>query len=305
MTCCPPSDRTASARKQTSFPAAGSDLSEVVELVGGKFLMGARERVMPEDGEYPARAVKIRPFKIDACAVTNIRFAKFISETGYITDAENYGWSFVFFSLLARPDAHERLAGLEWWRRVEGARWDRPEGPGSDVQDRMDHPVTQISWNDATAFASWAGGRLPTEAEWEFAAQAGQKQARYPWGDAEPDDTTFLPCNIWQGRFPHNNTSADGHIGTAPVRSYDPNPFGLYNMVGNTWEWNADAYRIRSLSKSAKLINAEATQTGGRVVKGGSFLCHKSYCYRYRIAARSFNTPDTTLSHTGFRLCYS
>lgn len=304
MTCCPPSDRASGTVQATRFTATLHDQSTRVTLDGGRFLMGTNDRIMPVDGEYPARPVKVRPFQIDECAVTNARFDRFIKDTGYVTDAQTYGWTFVFYNLLDTPEAFESLDGLDWWRRVDGARWDHPEGQDTNIRPRMDHPVTHVSWNDATAFASWAGGRLPTEAEWEFAAAGGRHQPRYPWGNAEPDDTTILPCNIWQGAFPHTNTAADGHIATAPARSFDPNPYGLYNMVGNTWEWTADRFRVKSLTKVAKRINSDAAKTKNRVVKGGSFLCHKSYCYRYRIAARSHNTPDTTLSHTGFRLCY-
>lgn len=303
MTCCPTSGR-AGETPRTTFAATEKDVSTKVRIPGGTFMLGTKDRIIPQDGEYPPRTAKLRPFAVDACAVTNARFARFIADTGYITDAQRYGWSFVFHGLLDNPDSYQRLAGLEWWCHVEGACWEHPEGGGSDITARMDHPVTHVSWRDATAFATWAGGRLPTEAEWECAAQGGQRQARFPWGEAEPDDTGFTPCNIWQGTFPHTNTAADGYIGTAPAQSFGANGYGLYNMVGNTWEWTADRFRIRSLGKAAKHANAQAAKTGARVLKGGSFLCHKSYCYRYRIAARTFNTPDTTLSHTGFRLCY-
>lgn len=304
MTCCPSSARTRPDAPRPRLAPAGKDRSERAQIPGGRCLTGAQERILPQDGEYPAREVRLRPFQIDTCAVTNARFAQFIADTGYLTDATRYGWSFVFHGLLDAPTEDQRLEGLDWWCRVDGACWDHPEGPRSTIADRMDHPVTHVSWNDASAFATWAGGRLPTEAEWECAAQGGQTQARFPWGEAEPDDTAFMPCNIWQGSFPHTNTAADGYVGTAPARSFAPNAFGLYNMVGNTWEWTADRFRIKSLSKAAKQVNAHAAKADARVVKGGSFLCHKSYCYRYRIAARTSNTPETTLSHTGFRLCY-
>ncbi len=287
-----------------TVPASGKDRAETATLPGGRFMMGTRDKILPQDGEYPARPARVAPFAIDVAAVTTARFAAFVADTGHVTDAARFGWSFVFHSLLADAQAHAPMPGLAWWRKVDGATWDQPEGPGTTAEDRMDHPVTHVSWRDACAFASWAGGRLPTEAEWEFAAQGGLDAPRYPWGAAEPDETTTLPCNIWQGRFPDHDTAADGFHGTAPAQSFAPNGYGLYNMVGNTWEWTADRFRLKSISKAAKAINATAAREDQKLCKGGSFLCHRSYCYRYRIAARMGNTPDTTLSHTGFRLAY-
>jgi formylglycine-generating enzyme required for sulfatase activity len=188
--------------------------------------------------------------------------------------------------------------------RIDGAFWFSPEGPGSDVAGRDDHPVVQVSWSDAEAFAAWAGGRLPSEAEWEHAARSGADlDVRFPWGDAEPDDT-HVHCNIWQGRFPETNTLADGWYGTAPARSFEPNGAGLYNTCGNVWEWTSDAYSVRSVSKAAKFRNERARAGRQRVLKGGSFLCHSSYCYRYRIAARSGNDADSAASNVGFRVAY-
>jgi formylglycine-generating enzyme required for sulfatase activity len=163
--------------------------------------------------------------------------------------------------------------------------------------------VTHVSWNDAAAFTAWAGGRLPTEAEWEHAARGGLASPRFPWGDAEPDDRTIF-CNIWQGRFPHHNTEADGFAGTAPVRAFEPNVYGLYNMSGNVWEWCSDPFRVRSLKSSAKAINDTAAAEKRKIAKGGSYLCHRSYCYRYRIAARIGTPPNTSAGHTGFRIVF-
>ncbi len=274
----------------------------LVPLRGGRFEMGTHDKFFPEDGEGPPRRVRVKPFAISDTAVCNADFARFVDETGYVTDAEQFGWTYVFMGLLQTPEAHEPLPGLEWWRKVDGAAWHAPQGPGTTWRNAADHPVVHVSHRDASAYAAWVGGRLPTEAEWEFAALGGLEQARFPWGDAEPDDAGFQPCNIWQGRFPHHDTGADGYAGTAPVRSFDPNGYGLFNMCGNTWEWTADRHRVRSLKKAARAAQAEAQATPSYTVKGGSFLCHKSYCYRYRIAARSFNTPDSTTSHTGFRV---
>jgi formylglycine-generating enzyme required for sulfatase activity len=256
------------------------------------------------DGEGPARRIALAPFRIDAHAVTNRRFAAFIEATGYHTDAERYGWSFVFHLFLPAQARHEAPEGASWWRKVDGASWACPEGPGSSVRDRLDHPVVHVSWNDAAAFAAWAGGRLSSEAEWEWAAKGGDDGARFPWGNAEPDDTATMPCNIWQGQFPHRNTGADGFIGTAPVDSFAPNGFGLFNACGNVWEWCADPFRVRSLSRGAKQRNTAAQAERERVMKGGSYLCHRSYCYRYRVAARSGRSPDTSAGHTGFRIAY-
>lgn len=243
--------------------------------------------------------VEIRPFAIDPFATTNRDFADFVAETGYVTEAERFGWSLVFRGFVPRvmPDMLSP-EGPPWWCRVEGACWDHPDGPQSGIAERLDHPVVHVSWNDAQACAAWAGGRLPTEAEWEHAATGGGT-GRYPWGDAEPDDT-FLPCNIWQGRFPHDNTAVDGYAGTAPVDAFAPNGVGLFNMAGNVWEWCADPFRIRSISKAAKARNAQ----GDRLLKGGSYLCHRSYCHRYRIAARTGVSPDSSTGHAGLRIVY-
>ena len=191
---------------------------------------------------------------------------------------------------------------VQWWRRVDGAFWAAPTGPGSEDACLPDHPVVQVLWNDAAAFAKWAGGALPTETQWEPAARGGGDDAMFPWGDAEPNDTDYTPCNIWQGHFPDTNTGFDGHVTTAPAHSYEPNGYGLYNMVGNVWEWTAETYKVKSLKKQVK-AKLEGIK-GYRLLKGGSFLCHKSYCFRYRIAARSGNSPDSTTTHQGFRAVF-
>lgn len=276
-----------------------------VRIPGGKARVGTNRPVILDDGEGPERLVTVAVFDMDAHAVTNERFARFVAATGHVTDAERFGWSFVFHRLLRdAASASQGVAGAPWWRRVEGACWAAPEGQGSDVSGREDHPVVHVSWADACAFAGWAGGRLPTEAEWEHAAAGGRSGAIYPWGHREPDDDAFQPCNIWQGRFPTENTRLDGWLGTAPADAYEPNGYGLYNMCGNVWEWCADPFRIRSLKRTAIMRNAEAEAAGSRLMKGGSYLCHASYCHRYRIAGRLGATPDTSTGHTGFRLVY-
>ncbi len=302
-TCCVPATGRAAGPAVPLPAAGGGDHSLVVDVPGGTVTIGTDKPVFREDGEGPARRVTLRPFRIDAHAVSNRRFAAFVAATGYRTEAERYGWSYVFHSFLRPGTQAPSPEGTPWWRQVEGAYWAAPEGPASSTADRLDHPATHIAWNDAAAFAAWAGGRLPGEAEWEHAAKGGDDAARFPWGAAEPDDGNAL-CNIWQGRFPARNTLADGFLGTAPVDAFQPNGFGLFNACGNVWEWCADAFRIRSLSAAAKQRNQAAAAERERVMKGGSYLCHLSYCYRYRIAARSGRSPDTSAGHTGFRVAY-
>ncbi|MEO9825349.1 MAG: formylglycine-generating enzyme family protein [Paracoccaceae bacterium] len=273
-------------------------------MPGGSALLGTNAPQIPDDGESPLREKRLTPFEIGAATVTNQEFLEFVDATDYVTEAETFGWSFVFWSDLPE-DAQATLGveGVEWWRKVDGANWKDICGPESQADAWFpDHPVVHVSWNDAQAYARWAGGRLPTETEWEHAARGGQGDVRFPWGDLEPDDSEVLPCNIWQGRFPHQNTIADGWKSTAPSRSYDPNELGLYNMVGNVWEWTSDAYKVKSLKKSVR--SRLEGMRGFKVLKGGSFLCHRSYCYRYRIAARSGNSPDSTTTHQGFRIVW-
>ena len=275
-----------------------------MDIPGGSGLLGTSAPILLEDAEGPLRRKRVAPFRIGETAVTNAEFAAFVAETGYVTEAERFGWSFVFWNQVAKSvGLTQGVPEVQWWRRVDGATWRDITGPGEKDADRYpDHPVVHVSWNDARDYAAWAGGRLPTEAEWEHAARGGLGDVRFPWGDAEPDDEAHFPCNIWQGRFPDVNTLADGYATTAPARSFAPNGYGLWNMVGNVWEWCADPFRIRSQRKGAKA--RQAAMKGYRLAKGGSFLCHRSYCYRYRIAARTGNSPDSTTSHTGFRVVW-
>lgn len=280
--------------------APGSD--GTVRLPGGEFLMGTDDAEgFAEDGEGPVRPVVLKPFLLDAHAVSNRRFARFVADTGHVTDAERFGWSFVFAGLL--PAALRRGAArpeqAPWWCGVPGATWRDPLGPGSGLGGLADHPVTHVSWADAAAYCRWAGGRLPTEAEWEYAARGGLEQRRYPWGD-ELTPGGEHRCNIWQGRFPTKNTAADGYAGTAPVDAFAPNGFGLHNMAGNVWEWCADWW---TTGHPAGRRSNPAGPPGGtnRVMRGGSYLCHHSYCNRYRVAARTSNTPDSTTGNLGFR----
>lgn len=277
---------------------------ETALIPGGTALVGTKAPGVRGDGEDPPRHVRLAPFRIGTCAVTCAEFAEFVARTGYVTEAERFGWSFVFHSdVPAGIGDTLGIDGLEWWRRVEGAQWRCPNGPGTEAAAPGDHPVTQVSWNDASAFAAWAGGRLPSEAEWEHAARGGLGDVAYPWGSAAPTDTENLLCNIWQGRFPYHDTAADGWHGTAPARAFAPNGYGLYNVVGNVWEWTAEPFRIRSLKKQVR--QRLAAMKGYRLSKGGSFLCHRSYCFRYRIAARSGNSPDSAAPHHGFRVVWN
>ena len=276
----------------------------MMRLPGGKFLMGTNDKEgFPADGEGPIREITLDPFYIDITTVTNVQFSEFISATGYVTEAEHYGWSFVFYGLLSVEDKKadfQVAAQTPWWCAISGARWNQPEGKNSTIEERMDHPVVHISWNDAMSFCKWANKRLPTEAEWEYAARGGLVQKRFPWGD-ELMQNNEHHCNIWQGNFPDYNTLDDGYLGTAPAKSFKPNDYGLYNVAGNVWEWCHDWFSV-DFHKTGARINPKGSAAGeAKAMRGGSFLCHHSYCNRYRVAARSSNTPDSTTSNIGFR----
>ena len=275
---------------------------EFASIPAGTFQMGTDDpQGYPADGEGPVREVTLPAFEIATTAVTNADFAEFVGATGYRTTAEVDGEAFVFAGLL--PDEFPPTRGVAaapWWRLVEGADWSHPEGQHSDVQDRADHPVVCVSWTDAVAYCNWSGLRLPTEAEWERAARGGLEQARYPWGDdLSPDG--HPKANIWHGTFPTDNTLDDGWYGTAPVTAFAPNGFGLHNMVGNVWEWCADWFDTHFHRSEPRLSPTGPPSGSHRVMRGGSYLCHDSYCFRYRVAARSANTPDAATGNLGFR----
>ena len=258
----------------------------------------------PADGEGPVREVILRPFSIGIHAVTNRRFAEFVDATGHLTEAERFGWSFVFGGLL--PDEFPPTRGVArapWWRQVHGASWLHPEGPHSTVADRLDHPVVHVSWRDPEAFCRWEGSRLPTEAEWEYAARGGLVQKRLPWGDElEPGGEHRM--NVWQGTFPSHNTLEDHYLGTCPVDAFPPNGYGLHNMAGNVWEWCADWFDSSYARHGPRVDPTGPPRGDAKVIRGGSYLCHASYCNRYRVAARSSNTPEGSTGNMGFRCVY-
>ena len=295
--CTPVREPSGSAR-----PAAVSVNSArtLVSLPGGPFRMGTDyPSGFPADGEGPIRPVALSPFEIDRYPVTNGEFDAFVAATGYVTEAEIFGSSFVFRGQLGGRGFVDTLAAAPWWALVEGASWRAPEGPGSNVADRSDHPVVHVSWNDAVAFAAWSDARLPTEAQWEYAARGGLDQKLYPWGDDLTPGGRHL-CNIWQGDFPDHNSEEDGYAATCPVDAFPPNNFGLYSMTGNCWEWCSDLWSPTFTAEPS--IDPQGAAFGAaRVLKGGSFLCHESYCNRYRVAARTQNTPQSSASNIGFR----
>ncbi|GAA4432114.1 formylglycine-generating enzyme family protein [Georgenia halophila] len=277
---------------------------EQVALPGGVFRMGdAHGDGHPGDGEGTVHEVELEPFTIDATSVTNADFARFVADTGYRTEAEQFGFSAVFHLALQadrRQDVVGRPPDAPWWLGVREAGWRRPGGRHSSVEGKDDHPVVHVSWNDAQAYCEWAGRRLPTEAEWEYASRGGLTSARYPWGD-ELDADHGWRCNIWQGPFPRSNTEEDGYLTTAPVRTYRPNDFGLWQTVGNVWEWCGDWFSPNYYDESPRKDPQGPAEGTARVMRGGSFLCHDSYCNRYRNAARSSNTPDSSMVNGGFR----
>jgi formylglycine-generating enzyme len=289
-----------------SEPARPVDVGPLVALDGGWFLMGSEEpSAYALDGEGPVRQVCLPPYYLAACCVSNRQFGAFVDATGHVTDSERAGWSYVFAGLLPPNFPPTRcIAGAEWWRQVPGAYWRRPEGWQSTLDGREDHPVVHVSWFDAKAYCDWAGMRLPTEAEWEYGARGGLDGRQFPWGDVlRPGGEHRM--NVWQGRFPVENTRSDGYLATAPVTAFPPNRFGLFNMTGNVWEWTGDWFSP-TWHRDAPRVNPSGPPTGKRrTVRGGSYLCHASYSYRCRVSARTARPPSGCMGDVGFRCALS
>lgn len=304
----------------------------MVWIPAGEFVMGSADG---RRNEYPPHAVRLHGFWMDTHEVTNAAFRRFVDATGYVTVAERTpDWDAMRKTLppgTPKPPPEELRPGSlvftppagpvplddekQWWRWVPGACWKHPEGPGSGLAGRDDHPVVHVAFDDAAAYAAWAGKRLPTESEWEYAARGGLAGKRFTWGDEAPTETDGSKANIWQGEFPHRNTKADGYDRTAPVGRYPPNGYGLYDTAGNVWEWCADWYRADEYTLRGDLsLNPRGPSashdpreplTPKRVIRGGSFLCHVTYCESYRPAARGGTATDTGLCHLGFRCAKS
>ncbi|OWK36971.1 formylglycine-generating enzyme family protein [Fimbriiglobus ruber] len=296
---------------------------EQVWIPGGSFVMGNDAPAHDAADERPAHEVIVNGFFLDKTEVTNGQYAAFVKATGYVTVAERtprreqypnadpdllVPGSAVFVPVQASTDPREwGTPHPPWWQYVPGANWRHPDGPKSSITGRKNYPVVQIAWTDAVAYCEWAGKRLPTEAEWEFAARGGLKQQQYCWGGDVQGQGGVWRANTFQGEFPHGDTAADGYAGLAPVAQYPPNGYGLHDMSGNVWEWCADWYDSKyytSAPKENPKGPAEGEQDGTqpqRVRRGGSFLCTDSYCRRYVPSARDKNPEDSGASHTGFR----
>lgn len=287
--CCSPSrgsggPSSADAAVLADGSPVGPVRSGLVDIPGGVAQVGSDEYDHPE--EWPVREVVVAPYRIARTAVSNAEFAAFVAATGHRTDAEAYGWSFVFAGLLPDDVPPTRgVASAPWWREVHGAEWAHPEGPQSDLVGREDHPVVHVSRRDAEAYAAWCGVRLPTEAEWEHAARGGLTGAPFPWG-AELVPGGEQRMNVWQGVFPTRWTGF-GRPGTRPVDAFPANGYGLHNTTGNVWEWCAGQW-------------SEADPSA--VSRGGSYLCHASYCRRYRVSGRQPQSADSSTGNVGFRV---
>lgn len=329
LTACAGNSRPA-VQQDTTTTITGTDtLNRMVLVPGGTFSMGADDSTgMPD--EYPKHSVKVDSFWMDEHEVSNREFAVFVAATGYVTTAEKPISKEELMATLppgsAEPDSSMLAAGAlvftppnhavpfndvsQWWSFIAGASWQHPEGPGSDIKGREDHPVTQVSWHDAQAYAKWAGKRLPTEAEWEYAARGGLSNQIYPWG-SEALTAGKPKANTWNGNFPYKNTHTDGFENTAPVKSYSPNSYQLYDMSGNVWEWVSDLYDARYYAQMEKgTANPSGPSKGydpedpaleKHVIRGGSYMCSDEYCRGYRVSARMKTTPESGLANLGFR----
>jgi formylglycine-generating enzyme required for sulfatase activity len=325
-----PAGGQADAPKLNPNKPPGPAPEGMVWIPGGEFYMGIAKEQLPRGlpaahhfrDAWPVHKVYVDGFWMDRTEVTNEQFAQFVKATGHVTHAERKPDPRDFpgvpadkvpkepFSVVfVMPKGQDKeLEPLSWWKVVPGACWKHPEGPGSDLTGRGKHPVVHVAWEDAAAYAKWAGKRLPTEAEWEFAARGGLDRKLYAWGDEQKPGGKWQ-CNVWQGTFPTTNTAEDGFAGLAPVASFPANGYGLHDMAGNAWEWCADFYRADYYEDSpARNPRGPATSHDPfdpgivkRVVRGGSFLCADNYCMRYLPGARNKAEPTSTASHTGFR----
>jgi formylglycine-generating enzyme len=311
--CCAPDARRSPRPEPAPKVAPDAGRADPGLLAGNLVEFGASAFIMGTDGNYgyaqdgegPAHEVVLAPFSISRYAVTNSQFAKFVATTGYRTEAEDFGWSFVFAGFLEEDlPTTQGVAGSPWWRRVEGADWAHPEGPRSTVDGRQPHPAVHVSWNDALAFCAWTDTRLPTEAEWEFAARGGLVGCRFPWGE-ELNPGGEHRMNVFQGTFPGKDTAEDGYAGTAPVDAFEPNGHGLHQTTGNIWEWTADWFDRTYYAHSPHQDPHGPEDGQARVMRGGSYLCHASYCNRYRVDARYTNSPDSSTGNVGFRVARS
>ena len=276
---------------------------DCIDLPGGWFFMGASDGPHREDGEGPIRRVWVDKFKISKTAISNSDFRDFVQATNYKTLAEEIGCSFVFFQFLDFPDDYEMSFQTPIWRSVPGACWSAPEGPGSNVSERLNHPVVHISLRDALAFSDWCNVRLLSEAEWEYAARGGLEGKEFPWGDDLRLDGNKM-ANVWEGSFPLLERKQSKKFGTVKIDAFESNNFGLYNMIGNTWELVGD--RFTNLHSPRAQKNPRGPLNGKKVVtKGGSYLCHKSYCARYRVSSRQAVKLDSTTGHIGFRVAFN
>lgn len=320
---------------EESKPKYSPQIKEgMVYIPAGNYKRGSIDEEARAD-ESPIHQVEVAAFWMDQTEVTNAQFKAFVESTGYITTAEKKPeWEELKKELppgTPKPnDSLLQAASLvfvptggpvnlndygAWWQWKPKANWRQPRGKGSSIEDKMNHPVVHISWYDAQAYAKWAGKRLPTEAEWEWAARGGNNEYRYPWGNEALNSGT-AKANTWEGAFPYHNTQKDQFFYTAPVGAYEPNAYGLYDMAGNVWEWCSDWYDYTYYSgfKDQKVVNPQGPDAPydpyqpylkQKVMRGGSFLCNEAYCSGYRVAARMKSTPDTGLHHTGFRLVKS
>jgi formylglycine-generating enzyme required for sulfatase activity len=261
-------------------------LEDMVLIKGGTFLMGT-DHGLPYEG--PVHRVTVHSFWMDRYEITNRKFQQFVEATHYVTEAEKYGWSGVFF-----PEKHE-------WTPTQGADWRHPEGPNSSIENRWNYPVVHVSWNDAQAYTRWAGKRLPTEAEWEWAARGGLNGAEYAWGNELTPNGRFM-ANTWQGVFPSKDEGSDGFVSIAPVGSFPPNGYGLHDITGNVWEWTSDWFGGDYFGRSAGAVDPVGPVGGSeKVIRGGSWMCSENYCSGYRVAARQKSAMDSGLNNVGFR----